>query len=168
MDVTSREHQWRHEGLSLTDCGRSHPWQSAVWSVNLCLLSLWLVTVWLFVSGCCYWPSPLRLWGLPQPAARAPLKVNSHLHSPGQTGRRETEKLCVWECHASVHVCLSLWICICGSVSVCLYVCAMSEKHSSWKLKVSFDVWVKLTLTEDSLWPQKLAENCKMLLGSKR
>lgn len=73
-------HRWGRKRVRLTDCGRSHPWQSAVRSVNLCLLSLWLLTVWLFVSGYHYWLSLLRLSGLPEPPA--PLKVNSHLHSP--------------------------------------------------------------------------------------
>lgn len=35
------------------------------------------------------------------------------------------------------------------SVGVC--VCAMSEKNTPMVL---FDVWGKLSLTEDSLWPQ--------------
>ena len=105
--------------------------------------------MWLLVSGCHYWLHALSPWQLQQPAATVPLHANTHLHSLGQTRHRETEKLgcvcvCVSEYHASLHVCLSIRICMCVGV---LCVCATSEKHSSLKTGASaFDVWVKLTL----------------------
>lgn len=75
---------WRHGGVSLADSDRSHRWQSAAWSV-CCLHDWWQCGC--FVSGCHYWPSPLRLWGLPQPAAPVPLCVNTDLEPWGLKGR---------------------------------------------------------------------------------
>lgn len=139
------DHQWRHKGVKRMDCGRWHPWQSTLWSVNLRLLSLWLVTLWLFVSGCHYWLSPLSvvLWGC---CHSQQLQLHSNLIVIC-THWDKPHKLCV-------HV---MPLCLPFTMYMYLWKRAMSEKNSSWKLEVSFDVCVKLTLTVHLFMASKLA-----------
>lgn len=86
--------------LRLKDYCRSHLWRSAEWSVNLCLLSLWWLTVWRFVSRCHYWPSSLTRCRSQQLLSKLIVLCRRKISAPRDTMSKPTVKTyqqhCVW------------------------------------------------------------------------